>query len=123
MMQSEFELTPPTEKAPWRTVRESSIAVYVEGREWLHRRERETMKTLAWYHNHHQQWPTAAEAYQWQHPEHVPTSAEFKLGVINTRRAIADLQRRGIVESNGTRPCRISKRDTIESWRIIPVGR
>lgn len=123
MTQIEMDLTPPTEKAPWRTVRESSIAQYVDGRAWLHMRELKVLVALASYHNRHQQWPTTAEAYAWTHPEQSPLTAGFKLGVIDYRRGIADLQKRGIVESNGTRPCQVSGRKTIESWRVIPAGR
>ena len=123
MMQPEFDLTPPTEKAPWRTVRESSIAAYVEGRDHLDRRERDAMRTLASFHNSFQMWPTSAEAFHWANPDMLMTSAEFKLGTINFRRAISDLQHDGIVEPNGYRSCRVSRRRKVETWRVIPVGR
>jgi hypothetical protein len=123
MTQTEFDLTPPTDPLPWRTVRESSIAVYVEGRDYLHQRERTALRALASYHNRHQQWPTSAEAFQWMHPDVLMTTAEFKLGVLNFRRAIYDLQSAGVVESNGLRPCRVSRKSKIETWRVIPAGR
>jgi hypothetical protein len=123
MTQTEFDLAPPAETPPWRTVRESSIAAYVEGRDFLQIRERTALRALASYHNRHQQWPTSAEAFQWINPEMLMVSAEFKLGVINFRRAITDLQDHGIVESNGLRPCRVSRKSKIETWRVIPAGR
>lgn len=122
-LQTEFELTPPAEKHPWRTVRESSIAAYVEGRDYLDGREKAALLALAYYHNCHQQWPTAAEAYELKHTAQWKHSAEFKLGVLNMRRAISDLRQRGVVEPNGIRPCSVSGRKKIESWRIIPIGR
>jgi hypothetical protein len=122
-IQTELDLTPPSERQPWRTVRETSIAQYVEGRAWLDTRARLALTALAGYYNRHQQWPTSAEAYQWTHPEYPAWSADFKLGVLNFRRAVSDLQRAGIVEANGPRPCRVSKLKKIETWRAIPAGR
>jgi hypothetical protein len=123
MRQAEFDLTPPTERHPWRVVRETSIAQYVEGREWLDARALRTLRAFAAYFNRHQDWPTTAEAYAYEHPEQRPVSADFKLGVLNYRRAVWDLQKRGVMESDGVRLCKVSKKRKIETWRVIPVGR
>jgi hypothetical protein len=128
-IQTDFDLTPPSERHPHRPVRETSLAQYADARDRFSGRKSVVLCALAAYFNRRQQWPTAAELTAFEWPHFLPSSsAGFKLQVLTVRRGLSDLQASGVVESHGARHCSINKRGTkqppkVETWQIIPAGR
>lgn len=102
-------------------VRATSIAQYADGRERFTGRKSDVLRWLAHYVNARTEYPTSAEladlvsnfTLEWRRGDTL---------LLYVRRGLSDLQTAGVVEANGARTCRVSKR-RVETWRIIPVGR
>jgi ribosomal protein S4 len=119
-------LEPETQRAEkvWKRVRPTSVAAYEHGRRKFRGRSADALRSIAAYRNKRQEWPTAREtAHQLNRDRWAKMSiAERDMATLRMRRAIADLQTKGVVEANGPRFCCVGD-NVVETWRVVEAGR
>jgi hypothetical protein len=110
----------PTEKRPWKRVRETSRAAYADGRERFTGRRADVLRWLAAWWNARQEWPTSAEVANEHYWLDDIRMTDYSAAVLFVRRGLSDLQVAGVVEAvpQGQRRCRVTGR-RCEVWRVV----
>jgi hypothetical protein len=121
MTQPDFDFTAPTERKPWKRVRETSKATYAIGRQRFTGRRADVLRWLAAMWNRHNASPTSGELASHGASEFLGRSWDWVL--LYTRRGLSDLLKTGIVEHvpNGVRRC-TRTHSACETWRVRERG-